>query len=275
MAVQLLSINGTYTVFGDILLECGRVDEAIAAYMKGVELDPKEVRTHFVLAQAYMAKGRTDDARREFNRTIELDSDKKFTERAQRFLQQLPVSSGKPTAATSDEAPSATEPTQIDGAVLQGQVQLGKQLYSAGRYEEALPIFQQVVDANPNIADAQQGLARTMFVLGNCAGAVEHQGVAVQLLSINGTYTVFGDILLECGRIDEAIAAYLKGVELDPKEVRTHFVLAQAYMAKGRTDDAIREFNRTIEPGQRQAIHRSCAALLAPATIAMILRGVP
>jgi tetratricopeptide (TPR) repeat protein/4-amino-4-deoxy-L-arabinose transferase-like glycosyltransferase len=247
VAAQLLSINGTHTVLGDMLLECGRVDEAIVAYMKGIELDPQEVRTHFVLAQAYMAKGRTADAIREFNRTIELDGNQTFVARAQRFLQQLSATGDTPTAVASDQAPTPTEQTQTDRAVLDGQVQLGKQLFAEGRYQEALPVFQQVVDANPNIADAQQGLARTMFALGNCAGAVEHQAVAVQLLSINGTYTVFGDILLECGRIDEAIEAYLRGIELEPLEVRTHFVLAEAYMAKGRTEDAIREFNRTID----------------------------
>jgi len=170
------------------------------------------------------------------------------------YQRQVPSSSGETStiieelkAAAEASGQDATALTQVDRTVLQSQVQLGKQLFNEGRYEEAMPIFQQVVDADPGIADAQQGLARTMFVLGNCAGAVEHQGVAVTLLAINGTYTVFGDILLECGLVDEAIEAYLKGVELDPKEVRTHFVLAQAYMAKGRADDAIREFNRTIE----------------------------
>ncbi len=55
----------------------------------------------------------------------------------------------------------------------------------------------------------------------HCDGAIEHQGQAVQLLSINGTYTVFGDMLLECQRVDQAIAAYQQAIELDPNEVRT------------------------------------------------------
>ena len=84
-----MPINGTYAVLGDILMECKRLDEAIAAYQKATELDPQEVRAHFVLAQAYVAKGRNQDAIREFNKTIELDKDQQFTERTQRFLQQL------------------------------------------------------------------------------------------------------------------------------------------------------------------------------------------
>ncbi|HNU04607.1 MAG TPA: tetratricopeptide repeat protein, partial [Anaerolineae bacterium] len=131
--------------------------------------------------------------------------------------------------------------------MLRGQVERGKQLFAEGRYQEALPIFQQVVAANPAIADARQGLGRTLFALGDCDGAVEQQGQAVQLLPINGTFTVFGDMLRECGRVDEAIAAYQRAVELDPQDVRTHFVLAQAYMAQGRTEEAIREFNTTLE----------------------------
>jgi|GEM_PF-2225574 len=148
-------------------------------------------------------------------------------------------------AAALGQAPIAS--TDIDRTMLRGQVERGKQLFAEGRYQEALPIFQQVVAANPAIADARQGLGRTLFALGDCDGAVEQQGQAVQLLPINGTFTVFGDMLRECGRVDEAIAAYQRAVELDPQDVRTHFVLAQAYMAQGRTEEAIREFNTTLE----------------------------
>jgi tetratricopeptide (TPR) repeat protein len=154
--------------------------------------------------------------------------------------------------ASGVETQGAAVPTEIDRATLQNQIRLGKQLFTDKRYEEALPIFQQVVDANPSIADGQQGLARTMFALGNCDGAVEHQQVTVELMPINGTYAVFGDILMECKRVDEAIVAYQKATELDPQEVRAHFALAQAYVAKGRTQDAIREFNRTIELDKAQ-----------------------
>lgn len=129
----------------------------------------------------------------------------------------------------------------------ENQMRIAKQLFAEQRYAEALPIFQKIVDAAPKNADAQQGLGRSMFAMGNCDGAVEHQTLGAQLLPINGTYTVLGDILFECKRLDEAVAAYQKAIELDAKEVRTHFVLAQVYMTQSRTDDAIREFNTTIE----------------------------
>lgn len=151
-------------------------------------------------------------------------------------------------AAALGQAPIAS--TTTDRTALRSQVEMGKKLFTEGRYQEALPLFQQVVDADPTIADAQQGLGRTLFALDDCDGAVEHQGQAALLLSINGTYTVFGDILLECGRVDQAIAAYQRAIELDPQEVRAHFVLAQAYMVKGRTEDAVREFNTTLELDQ-------------------------
>lgn len=149
--------------------------------------------------------------------------------------------------AAGSSAQGAAVAAQVDQAALQNQVRLGKQLFSEQRYQEALPVFQQVVEANPRIADAQQGLGRTLFALGNCEGAVEHQTLGAQLLPINGTYTVLGDILFECKRLDEAVTAYQKAIELDTQEVRTHFVLAQVYMAQGHTQDAIREFNTTLE----------------------------
>lgn len=154
---------------------------------------------------------------------------------------------GDELAAAGGTVQNAGVAGDLNRAALQNQVRLGKQLFDEKRYEEALPVFQQVVDADPKIADAQQGLGRTLFALGNCDSAAEHQALATQLLPINGTYTVLGDILFECKRLEEASAAYVKGIELDPQEVRTHFVLAQVYMAQGRTQDAIREFNTTME----------------------------
>lgn len=149
-------------------------------------------------------------------------------------------------AVAGDGAQSEAILSAIAQANLQDQLQRGQQLYADQQYEEALAVFQNMVDVYPDAPNAQQDLARTMFALGDCDGAVEHQQIAAQLLPINGTFTVLGDILMECNRVDEAITAYRQAIRIDSKVVRSHFVLGQAYMARGNAKDAIAEFNTVI-----------------------------
>ena len=56
-----------------------------------------------------------------------------------------------------------------------------------------------------------------------------------------------GRVLMERGRWDEAIAEWKRFVELDPKNARAHYDLANALKAKGDLDGAIAAFSKAIE----------------------------
>ena len=151
------------------------------------------------------------------------------------------------TAAASDPAMAQQVRQQLQAVNVESQIRNGDQLLAEGNLEEARALFQQIVANNPNSVAAHNGLARASFGLGDCPIAIEHQSISAQLLPRNGSYTVLGDIYSECGKLDEAINAYLQAMQLDDKDVRTHFVLARAYAAKGRIEEAVAEYKRTIE----------------------------
>jgi tetratricopeptide (TPR) repeat protein len=53
----------------------GQLDLAIPLYERALELQPNDALRHSVLGGCYLADGRVDDARREFERAVELDPD--------------------------------------------------------------------------------------------------------------------------------------------------------------------------------------------------------
>lgn len=155
---------------------------------------------------------------------------------------------GEELVAAGGQGPQAEQVRQQALAASVGpQLQLGKSLLAEKRYKEAVAPFEEALKVDPANVDANQGLARALFALGDCDGAIQHQQAATERLKINGTFTVLGDIFFECHRLDEAVAAYLDAIRITPKEVRTHFVLAQAYMAQGKNKEATAEFKKTIE----------------------------
>jgi len=68
---------------------------------------------------------------------------------------------------------------------------------------------------------------------------------------------VYGDMLLNARRYDEAIAQYRKTIEMDPNFPTTHNGLGRAYEVKGMYDQAVAEylaFSRpNISPAERLA----------------------
>ena len=91
---------------------------------------------------------------------------------------------------------------------------LARALISAGRADEAVDEFREVIRLNPDFAEA---------------------------------YCSLGQILFRQGHIDEAIADYQKALAMQPASVVAHNNLANILFQQGRVDDAIREFEEIIK----------------------------
>src|SRR5437899_518974 len=72
-----------------------------------------------------------------------------------------------------------------------------------------------------------------------------------------------GDLLLQAGRLDEAIDRYRRSLAINPASASTHYNLGYALSARGRRDEAIAELREAlrIDPDYAQA-HNNLGALL-------------
>lgn len=69
-------------------------------------------------------------------------------------------------------------------------------------------------------------------------------GQAVQILpEYFEAYFLLGDVYMEMGRLDEAIAAYDRAIQLRPDDTNTHLKLGLAYIAKNNWNAALGQYN--------------------------------
>ena len=91
---------------------------------------------------------------------------------------------------------------------------VGHALSRLGRHDEAIAVYRQAIERQPDYA-------------------LSHK--------------ILGVALAAKGRVDEAIVCYRKAVELDPKSAPAHITLGSALWFSGRQDDAIATYRRAIE----------------------------
>ncbi|MEI9805328.1 MAG: tetratricopeptide repeat protein [Pseudolabrys sp.] len=72
-----------------------------------------------------------------------------------------------------------------------------------------------------------------------------------------------GSVLIDLGRIDEAIASYDKAIAIDAKSPAPHFIRANALRDAKRHDEALAGYDRAIKEAQDFVpAHRARASLL-------------
>ncbi len=274
LRVSQPALAGIDRLAGDALFDLNRLPEADAAYAKALGADPHDqaaaqmrgltlfklgrpadaipllAENHvfgaqskadptYVLALCYLDTLRYDDARHAFAAQYELSADSAaaYLLTARMLLRRgyLPIAgdyAGKAAALdarlplahellgeialaqnhtelaiTELEAERATNPLQ--GAVYE---RLGDAYSRAARYPEAQRVLQQAVLLEPNAT---------------------------------GPYILLGKVLLKQGQPLGAMTFLQKAEAMDPANFMTHNLLAQAYRALGRSEEASRELALT------------------------------
>ena len=139
---------------GLVLYDLARLDEAVASYREAIRLQPVNAEAHFKLGQALYSKERVQECIEALQRAVEIDP---------------------------SHAPA--------------HMSLGQVLFTQGRAQESVVSLQNAVQANPELADAH-------LALGNVWGAL--------------------------GDVDESVMAFQEAVRLAPENPEAHFRFAVA-----------------------------------------------
>lgn len=128
--------------------------------------------------------------------------------------------------------------------------------HQAGRLPAAEQIYRQVLEVQPNNADALHLLGVLARQVGQPAVAVEYIGRAI---GANGHQSAFhsnlGTAYKDLGRLEEAIACYRRALELKPDFAQAYNNLGLALALQGKGHDAANAWRRAIEldPGFLEA----------------------
>ena len=115
LAMVLARADTPQTLFSDgfELLKTGKTKEAAAKFEVGLKADPTNALAHYYLGEAYLALKRDADAKKEFQKSLDLDSASSIADKAKERLTELSPSrvppSSQATASNGKNGPSAQE----------------------------------------------------------------------------------------------------------------------------------------------------------------------
>jgi rhomboid protease GluP len=174
------------------------VDQMIAALRKQVRQRPNDASAHSSLARAYFAKGELSQGEDELKRVLELQPQN--------------------TAA---------------------RMNLGAAYLSQEQPKEAQEEFSQLLAQEPNNAEAHVGLGMALADQQNHEGAIEEYKTALRLdPQGSGVYYRMGVSQAQLKQYDDAITSYLKEQQQSGDDYELETALADAYQAKGMTQQA-------------------------------------
>jgi predicted O-linked N-acetylglucosamine transferase (SPINDLY family) len=121
------------------------------------------------------------------------------------------------------------------------------QHHQAGRLQAAEQIYRQILQAEPNQADAWHLLGLVANQVGRQDVAVEYIGRAIGL---NGKVAAFhcnlGVALSDQWKLDEAIACYRRALELEPDYAEAYHNLGNALNGQEKVDEALACYRRAL-----------------------------
>jgi membrane associated rhomboid family serine protease/Flp pilus assembly protein TadD len=182
-------------------------NRAITELQAIVKQQPNLVRAHYSLGQAYFDRGQYPQAESEFKRVLELQ----------------PESAG-------------------------ARFDLGITLLNERRSDEAKAAFTQMLAQDANSADAHYGLGLVLADGEKYQAAIDEFKTAAGLgTPITGLYYEMGSAYAKLKMYDEAIAAYVKEREKNGDQPDVENGLAEAYQAKGMTQQAQEARNKAAQ----------------------------
>ena len=205
--------RGSGIHFGSAIDAQKNVDRMIGELQKRVQQSPQDVSAHYTLAHAYFAKGQFPEGESELKRVLEL------------------------------------QPQNTKARLELGAVDLRQE-----QPKEAQEEFTKVVAQEPDNAPAHAALGVALAEQGNHEAAINEYKTALRLEpKARGVYYRMGVSQAQLKEYDEAIASYSKEKDENGDDAELENALAEAYQAKGMTQQAQDARNKAtqLESGQR------------------------
>jgi rhomboid protease GluP len=200
--------RGSSMQFGRSLMDAERnVDRMIGELQKKVQQSPQDASAHYALAHAYFSKGQFTEGESELKRVLDLQ-------------------------------PQNTR----------ARMELGATYLRQEQAKEAQGEFAKVVAQEPDNGPAHAGLGVALAEQQDHAAAINEYKTALRLEpQASGVYYRMGVSQAELKQYDDAIASYLKEREQTGDDPDLENALADAYQAKGMTQQAQEARNKVAQ----------------------------
>jgi tetratricopeptide (TPR) repeat protein len=237
------------TSVGKIFEANGQLEQASAAYRRALKTDPGFAPARLALIQSELNRGNRDEALAEAKKAA---ADMPTSPELQLLIGEMTIRSKGDYAEALGYLEKAMKglPGNADGWAL-----LGRAYHFSRRYDEAADAYGKAVELQPQNLNLR---ATYGLVLGQ-AGELE-KGLD-ELKKVTGTpgykdaagWVNLGWIYRNLNKPQESIAAYQKGLALDPQQEQAALGLGWAYQYTKEYDKAIAAYQQAIKIDPKEA----------------------
>lgn len=228
-----------------ILLEQGRIEEAIQHNTEAIRINPNHPKALNNLGIALCKAGRIDEAIRCFERSLEMKpgADVHFN------LAAALATKGEFAEAVS-ECQKCLQITPYDPYALNA---LGVALSQQGKFDEAVKYLTEALRIKPDFANAHANIGYALALQGNLDDATVHLTEALRLdPRFAQAHYYLGQTLVQRGKINETITHFEEALRLnpdwvDPMNDLAWFLAASKEATIHNPDKAIRLAQRAAE----------------------------
>ena len=241
---------GAHNALGGFLCDnLQEYDQAIACLRKAIELDPKYAVAHTNLGNAFGHKKKLDEAIAAYCKAIELDP--KYA------LAHYGFGNTLYHQKKLDEAIAALSTTiELDPKYAPAHHGLGLAFKDQGKVREAVDAYRKAIELDPKNARAYNNLAVALSDLKQSDESIAALSKAIELDPKYAlAYDNLGKALNTQKKWDEAVAAYRKAIELDPKNASIYGNLGNVLLDQTKWNEAVAAYQKAIELDPKNA-HR-------------------
>ncbi len=240
-AIAINPYNGAwYFNLGLTLDMMDRVEEAIAAYRRALEMAPDDVEILNALGHDCTVAGNYDEAIGHFQRIEEINP---AFEPA--YCNRILAYSEKGEHELADQMFYLAR--QYKEKCPQCYFHIGGSLMARGLYDRALWCWQQVLELEPEYPRVHARMAEAFWAKGLLGEARQH--FLEDLRADPGgldTLLNLGELLVEMGQTNAAAEKFRQVLELHPDESTAHFQLGLLALGEGDLTLAVQQFRRVL-----------------------------
>ena len=236
------------TAVGKIFETSGQLEQAAGAYRSALKADNGFAPARLALIQAELNRGNRDAALAEAQKAAaEMPSSPEI----QMLIGEMAIRKGDYASALGSlEKATKGLPGNADGWAL-----LGRAYHYNRRFDEAAEAYKKAVSLTP----LNVGYRTTLGLILGQAGDLEAGLAELQKVTSTPGYkdaagwVNLGWIYRNMNRADESIAAYKKGLALDPTQEQAALGLGWAYSYTKKYDEAIAAYQQAIQIDAKEA----------------------
>ncbi len=198
-----------HTSLGTILLESGRVDEAIEEFNKALKIQPDAI-TYGNLGNALLSKNKFEDAMECFKKGIELEP---FDCLSYYNMGNIYMSKGQ----LQEAVVAYSKAVKIRKDYTKAYSNMAVAFAQMGKVDEAIMNFKKALQIDPNDINSMYNLAQTLAGKGEFDEAVKYFRMVITFEPNNAqVHDMIGDILIRQGKKVQAQEEFQQALKLEP-----------------------------------------------------------